>query len=443
MIRVLVVDDEKNFRRVILQELQQQGFAVEEAAGGKEALERVARQEFDVLILDLSMPGMGGMELLRMIKELDSLLEVIILTAHGTISTAVEAVKLGAYDFLSKPFRMEELAAVITKAQEKKELLRQNSLLRARIEREAEPYRIITRNPQFLSILESVRKVARSNLPVLISGESGVGKELIARAIHGASPRSSGPFIPINCSAIPENMLESELFGHEKGAFTGAHIRKLGLLEVANGGVLFLDEVSELILNLQAKLLRAIETGSFFKVGGTRETTIDTRFLAATNRNLEEEAAKRRFRMDLFFRLSALTVVIPPLRERQEDIALLVDHFIQENPEFQKRRFGTESLKVLEKYPWPGNVRELKNIVHRTLLLTDKEVIEPVDLPGSLFTDYRPASRRLEEVEKEHILRVLKETGGRRGEAAEILGMDPKTLYRKMLSYGLQGDPEG
>jgi DNA-binding NtrC family response regulator len=442
MIRVLVVDDEKNFRKVIVQELQQQGFAVGEAPGGKEALERIAREEFDVLILDLSMPRMGGMELLRMIKELDSPLEVIILTAHGTISTAVEAVKLGAYDFLTKPFRMEELSAVIAKAYEKKELLRQNGLLRARIERQAEAHRIITRNPQFLSILESVQKIARSNLPVLISGESGVGKELIARAIHGASPRSSGPFIPINCSAIPENMLESELFGHEKGAFTGAHLRKLGLLEVAHGGVLFLDEVSELIPNLQAKLLRAIETGSFFKVGGTRETSIDTRFLAATNRNLEEEAAKGRFRMDLFFRLSALTVAIPPLRERQEDIALLVDHFIQENPEFQKRRFGNEALKVLERYPWPGNVRELKNIVHRTLLLTDKEVVEPGDLPRSLFADYRPASKRLEEVEKEHILRVLKETGGRRGKAAEILGMDPKTLYRKMLSYGLQGESE-
>jgi two-component system, NtrC family, response regulator AtoC len=442
MIRVLVVDDEKNFRRVIVQELQRQGFSVEEAAGGKEALERITREEFDVLILDLSMPGLGGMDLLRMVKELDNPLEVIILTAHGTITTAVEAMKLGAYDFLSKPFRMEELSAAVSKAYEKKELLRQNWLLRAQIARKAEPYRIITRNPQFLALLESVQKFSRSNLPVLISGESGVGKELIARAIHGASPRSSGPFIPINCGAIPENMLESELFGHEKGAFTGAHVRKPGLLEVAHEGVLFLDEVSEMIPTLQSKLLRAIETGSFFKVGGTRETTVDTRFLAATNRNLKEEVEKGRFRSDLFFRLSALTVSIPPLRERQEDIALLVEHFIQENPEFQKRRFSPEALKVMERYPWPGNVRELKNIVHRTLLLTEQEVVEPADLPPGLLVDQRPASKKLEDVEKEHILRVLKETGGRRGQAAEILGMDPKTLYRKMLSYGLRDDSE-
>ena len=388
------------------------------------------------------MPGLGGMEFLKIVKEQDSPLEVVILTAHGTISTAVEAMKLGAYDFLSKPFRMEELSVVVEKAYEKKELLRQNWLLRARIAREGESHRIITRNPRFLSLLESVQKIARSNLPVLISGESGVGKELIARAIHADSPRSSGPFIPINCSAIPENMLESELFGHEKGAFTGAHMSKPGLLEVADQGVLFLDEVSEMIPTLQAKLLRAIETGSFFKVGGTRETKVDTRFLAATNRNLQEEVEKGGFRTDLFFRLSALTVAIPPLRERQEDIALLVEHFIQENPEFQKKGFSPEALKILERYPWPGNVRELKNIVHRTLLLTDQEVVEPADLPPGLMADQRPAGNRLEDVEKEHILRVLKETGGRRGQAAEILGMDPKTLYRKMLSYGLRDESE-
>jgi two-component system response regulator AtoC len=442
MIRVLVVDDEKNFRKVIAQELRREAFSVKEAADGKEALDLLTREEFDVILLDLSMPGLGGMELLRKIKDLDSLLEVIILTAHGTISTAVEAVKLGAYDFLTKPFRMEELSAVIAKAYEKKELFRQNWLLRARIERQAEPYRIITRNAQFLSILESVQKIARSNLPVLISGESGVGKELIARAIHGASPQSSGPFIPINCGAIPENMMESELFGHEKGAFTGAHARKPGLLEVAHQGILFLDEVSELIPNLQAKLLRAIETGSFFKVGGTRETKVDIRFLAATNRNLKEDTEKGRFRTDLYFRLSALTVAIPPLRERREDIALLVEYFIQENPEFHKRRFSLEALKVLERYPWPGNVRELKNIVHRTLLLSEQEIIEPAALPPGLFGDPGRGSKKLEDVEKEHILQVLKEAGGRRGKAAEILGVDPKTLYRKMLSYGLQGESE-
>jgi two-component system NtrC family response regulator len=235
-------------------------------------------------------------------------------------------------------------------------------------------------------------------------------------------------------------MMESELFGHEKGAFTGAHARKPGLLEVAHQGVLFLDEVSELIPNLQAKMLRAIETGSFFKVGGTRETKVDVRFLAATNRNLKEETEKGRFRTDLYFRLSALTVSIPPLRERREDIALLVEHFIQENPEFHKRRFSPEALKVLERYPWPGNVRELRNIVHRTLLLAEQEVIESAALPSSLFGDQGPGSKKLEDVEREHILRVLKEAGGKRGQAAEILGMDPKTLYRKLMSYGMKDE---
>lgn len=287
-----------------------------------------------------------------------------------------------------------------------------------------------------LEILENVKKMALSDLPVLICGESGVGKELIARTVHDASKRMNGPFIPINCGAIPENMLESELFGHEKGAFTGAYTRKLGLLEIAHHGTIFLDEICELNATLQGKLLRAIETGTFFRVGGTREVEVNVKFVSSTNKDIKREMEQGHFRSDLYYRINTLTLTIPPLRERKEDIPLLVEHTIKTNPAFKNNRFDQEALKVLLEYPWPGNVRELQNVVHRTLLLSKKEVIEPNDLPSDLNTTSKVSGLRLEDVEREHILKVLKEVRGHRGKAAEILGVDPKTLYRKLISYG-------
>jgi transcriptional regulator with PAS, ATPase and Fis domain len=272
---------------------------------------------------------------------------------------------------------------------------------------------------------------------VLVDGESGVGKELIAKAIHGASKRADGPFIPINCGAIPENMLESELFGYEKGAFTGAYAKKLGLLEIANHGNLFLDEICELTLRLQGKLLRVIETGKFFRLGGVRETDVDVKFVSATNKDIKSELEKSQFRADLYYRISTLTLSIPPLRERREDIPLLVNHQIKNNPAFKYKRFSEGALKVLSEYPWPGNVRELQNVVHRTLLLSRNDVIEPYDLPADLMADLKGSGKRLDDVEKGHILKVLKEVGGQKGKAAEILGLDPKTLYRKLMSYGV------
>jgi transcriptional regulator with PAS, ATPase and Fis domain len=288
-----------------------------------------------------------------------------------------------------------------------------------------------------LELLETIEKVSTSDLPILISGESGVGKELIAQTIHSTSDRSEGPFIPINCGAIPETMLESELFGHEKGAFTGAHAQKLGLLEIANRGTLFLDEISELTAQLQGKLLRVIETGTFFRVGGVREITVDVRFVSATNKDIKREIETGSFRSDLYYRISTLTFHIPPLRDRREDIPLLVEHIISKNTSFKNKSLSKKAIKVLSEYEWPGNVRELQNVMYRALFLAKGDVIEPTDLPFDMIPTYNTSSARLEDIEREHIIRVLKEAGGQRGRAAEILGVNPKTLYRKLAGYGI------
>lgn len=436
--KILIADDDKNLRMVIATELSEEGFDVDQAESGLKVMDLLEKDEYDVLVLDLNMPGLGGMEVLKKIQSLDISVEVIVLTAHATISTAVQAMKLGAYDYLTKPFKLEQLIIVMEKAYEKKRLLRENLLLKTQIKRQSGTQRIITKSPAILEILENVRKIAQSDFPVLITGESGVGKELIAIAVHEASPRANEPFVPINCGAIPENTIESELFGHEKGAFTGAHARKIGLFEVANHGILFLDEIAELPLPLQGKLLRVIETKSFFRVGGVKEVKVDVRFVTATNRDIKSEAEKGSFRSDLYYRISAITLHIPPLRERKECIPLLVEHIIKNNLACKNKRFSAEALRVLSGYPWPGNVRELQNVVNRTLLLTKSEIIEPDDLPADLLSAPKKHGRKLEEIERDHILEVLKEVEGQRSKAAEILGLDPKTLYRKLLNYGVK-----
>jgi DNA-binding NtrC family response regulator len=436
-VKILIADDDKNLRGVFTNELSEEGFDVDEAESGIKAMDLLEKDEYDVLVLDLNMPGLGGMDVLKKIKALGLPTEIIVLTGHSTVETAVEAMKLGAYDYLTKPFKTAELKAVIWKAYEKKALVNENLVLRTQIKRQSQGQRVISKNPTMLELLESLKKLAESEFPVLICGESGVGKELIAKAIHGASQRAEGAFVPINCGAIPENMLESELFGYEKGAFTGAHARKLGLLEIANHGTLFLDEICELTLPLQGKLLRVIETGKFFRLGSVKETSVDVKFVSATNKDIKGVVEKGDFRADLYYRVSTLTLSIPPLRERKEDIPLLVEHAIQTNPGFKNKSFSKEALKVLLEYPWPGNVRELQNVVHRTLLLSKNDAIEPSDLPTDLITDAKVTGRRLEDVEREYILKILKEVGGQKGKAAEILGVDPKTLYRKLLSYGV------
>jgi len=435
--RILLADDDKNLRMVLANELSEEGFEVDIAENGAKAMDLLENQEYDVLLLDLNMPGLGGMDVLKKIKTLELTTEVVILTGNATISMAVEAMKLGAYDFLTKPFKISELKAILEKAYEKRGLSRENLVLKTEIKRESESQKTITQSPLMFEIFEQVKKVALSPFPVLISGESGTGKELVARAIHHGSERADRPFVPINCGAIPENMLESELFGFEKGAFTGAHAKKLGLLEIANQGTLFLDEICELTSPLQGKLLRVIETSRFFRIGGIKEVQVDVKVVSATNKDVKSEAEGGRFRADLYYRISALTLSIPPLRERKEDIPLLIDYVIKSNPAFKGKSFRNEALKTLAEYTWPGNVRELLNVVYRILLLSKNDLIGPDDLPNDLIANPRVSGTRLEDVEREHILKVLKEVGGQRGKAAEILGVDPKTLYRKLVSYGV------
>ncbi len=436
--KILVADDDKNLRKVLMNELSYAGFDVSEAENGIKALEMLEKSEYDILLLDLNMPGRSGMDVLKSLKNLDIPTEVIILTAHATLPAAIDAMKHGAYDFLAKPFQTEELTAVIEKAYEKKNLLSENLILKSQIKRQSQTKSIITKSAAMVELLETVKKFAASDLPILIAGESGVGKELVARAIHDASQRVDGPFVPINCSAIPDTMLESELFGHEKGAFTGAHMRKLGLLEIAGHGTLFMDEIGEMNQQLQGKLLRAIETGSFFRVGGTKEVMVDVRLVSATNKNLKQEIEHGNFRGDLYYRISTLTLYIPPLRERKEDIPLLAEHVIKNNPSFKNKKLSKNAVEILSEYSWPGNVRELQNVIQRALFLSKKNVIEADDLPLDMTGVHEASGRKLEEVEREHILRVFRSVNGQKRRAAEILGIDPKTLYRKLSTYGIK-----
>ena len=435
--KILVADDEKNIRMVLRNELAAEGVEITETDSGQKAIDLLEKDEYDIVLLDLNMPGLGGIEVLKRIKKLDVSAEVIILTADATVTSAVQAMKLGAYDYLTKPFKLEELVPLIEKAVEKKKLRSENLLLKSQLKRDAEGQQFIAKSPVMLQLLETVKKVAFTDFPVLIAGDSGTGKELIARLVHRESPRSECPFVAINCGAIPENMIESELFGYEKGAFTGAQTKKPGLLEIAHTGTLFLDEIGDMPPPLQVKLLRVIETGSFFRLGGTRELKVNVRIVSATNKDLKSEIEKGSFRHDLFYRVSTLTITIPPLSERREDIPLLIEHCIRATPGFRNKKFSAKALQVLSEYAWPGNVRELQNVVQRAMLLSHSDVIDWTELPQDLNQGYEPKGTRLEDLERNHILKVLKEAGGQRGKAAEILGIDPKTLYRKLQAYGV------
>ncbi len=435
--KILIADDDRNLRKVLFSELSEAGFKVSESENGIKAKDLLEKEEYDVLLLDLNMPGMSGMEVLQHVKDAEISTEVIVFTGNATVSTAVDAMKMGAYDYITKPFQIHKLITVIEKAYERKNLRNENLALKSQIRRQSKTAEIVTQSPLMFEILENIKKFAVSDLPVLVCGESGVGKELVARAVHDASGRRDAPFLPLNCGAIPETMLESELFGHEKGAFTGAHARKAGLLEIANHGTLFLDEISELNLQLQGKLLRAIETGSFFRVGGTNEVKVDVRYVSATNKDILKEIEEKSFRADLFYRISAFTVHIPSLRERKEDIPLIVEYIIKNNAAFRNKRLSKKAVEILSEYSWPGNVRELQNVIHRALFLSSGDTIESIDLPFDLIPRQKNTVKRIEDVEREHILQVFREVGGHKKKAAEILGIDPKTLYRKLSHYGI------
>jgi DNA-binding NtrC family response regulator len=442
-IRVLVADDERHLREVVVRELARRGHEVEGAADGEEALARLGEGLFDVLVLDMKMPRREGLDVLRALSAQPEAPQVIVMTGFQDVATAVEAMKLGAYDYLTKPARIEELDVLVRKAAEKGQLLRDNRALRAHAD--PQPFGpILTRSPRMQEVLRIVERVAPTDSAVLVLGESGTGKELVARAIHERSPRAGRPFVPIHCGALPREVLESELFGHERGAFTGAVGAKPGLIELADGGTLFLDEIGETEPDSQVKLLRVLETGTFFRVGGTRARRVDVRVVAATNRDLAEALRTGQFRRDLYYRINTITVSLPPLRERPGDVALLARHFLESYSAYGVRRLSPAALEALERYHWPGNVRELQHAIERAVILARGEEIQPEDLPpdvlGAAADRAAPAGGTLEAMERAHIVATLRRVGGHRGKAAALLAIDPKTLYRKVLAYRITPD---
>ncbi len=438
--RILITDDEKNIRELLRDELATMASRVAMAENGLKALELLEKEEFDILLLDMNMPGLNGLEVLKKLKSQDIPTEVVILTAHATIQTAIEAMKLGAYDYLLKPFKIAELTPVLEKAYEKKKLRTENLLLKTQVKKQSEVRTLIAESQVMRDVVERSKKVAQSDFPVLITGESGTGKELIARIIHNASPRADRSYVVINCGALPDTMIESELFGYEKGAFTGAQAKKPGLLEIAHEGTIFLDEIGDMPLPLQVKMLRVLETGSFYRLGGTREQQVSVRVISATNKDLKAGIGNGTFREDLYYRISALTVHLPPLRERREDILPLVEHYRRGNPAFKRKQFSNETLQILVEHAWPGNVRQLQNLVHHALLLSNSDVIGPADLSRDFE---RPSAKngaitRLADLEREHIIRILKQSGGDRNKAADALGIHARTLARKLEEYGVE-----
>ena len=450
---LLIVDDEEPLRVILESELAESDeFTVDTAVDGGEAINRIQAKVYDVILLDIRMPRVSGIEVLTFVQEYSPTTQVIILTNYADVKTAIQTIKMGAYDFLAKPYDIDELFNTIHRAIERRQLFIDNKLMKSELDRKAGSSEIIGQSPQFLKLVESATRFANSDSFVLIQGASGTGKELIAHLIHRRSPRSNRPFVAVNCASIPDTLLESELFGHERGAFTNAFASKQGLVEVANGGTLFLDEVGDISPAIQPKLLRFLETGEFRRVGGTNLLTVDVRVVCATNKDLVEEVHAGRFREDLLYRLNVVTLRMPLLRERPDDIPILADFFLARKAKSKNtKRLSPAALQVLVKHDWPGNVRELAHLIEGAILLSTGDIIEPND-----FTVYshranspppadtpRPETRpsevsTLEEMEREHIERVLKENNYNRSKTAEVLGISKKTLYLKIKRYGMQ-----
>ena len=445
-LRILVADDEKNIREGLREALALDGYEVVTAADGQEALEEVTRGEVDLLITDLKMPRLSGEELLKSVTAQLPTMPVIILTGHGTIESAVQAMHDGAYDFLTKPVNLDRLSLLVKRALTSREMAVQNRAMQEELERRSGFASIIGRSAEMKQVFEMVRQVAPSRSSVLITGESGSGKEMIAEALHYNSPRKDKPFIKLHCAALTESLLESELFGHEKGAFTGAIARKRGRFELAHLGTLFLDEIGEINQNVQIKLLRVLEEKKFERVGGEETIEVDVRLMAATNRDLKEAISRGAFREDLYYRLNVVNIHIPPLRERKEDIPLLVAaflrEFIQENGK-QIEGIDAKARLALHNYSWPGNVRQLRNSVESAVVLSKGTTITLDDLPPNIRGDSGTDSLRLHvgaslaDVEKEVIRSTLAREGGNKSRTAEILGIGRKTLHRKIEEYGL------
>ena len=443
---ILVADDEKNIREGLREALALDGYEVATAADGQEALEAVTRGDVDLLITDLKMPRLSGEELLRNVSAQLPTMPVIILTGHGTIESAVQAMHDGAYDFLTKPVNLDRLSLLVKRALTSREMAVQNRAMQEELERRSGFASIIGRSAEMKQVFEMVRQVAPSRSSVLITGESGSGKEMIAEALHYNSPRKDKPFIKLHCAALTESLLESELFGHEKGAFTGAIARKRGRFELAHLGTLFLDEIGEINQNVQIKLLRVLEEKRFERVGGEETVEVDVRLIAATNRDLKEAISKGLFREDLYYRLNVVNIHIPPLRERKEDIALLVAAFLKEFTQENGRQIEGIDAKArlaLYNYSWPGNVRQLRNSIESAVVLSKGTTITLDDLPPNIRGDSGTNALRLSvgaslaEVEKEVIRSTLAREGGNKSRTAEILGIGRKTLHRKIEEYGL------
>ncbi len=455
--RILIIEDEENFRHMLSVILKKEKYEVDTASNGEEGLQKIGAEDFDQILCDIRMPGMDGLDFLKEVqkKEIDA--SVIMMSAYGSIDTAIEAMKLGAYDYISKPFKPDEIILTLRKAEERERLRKENEFLRKEIKKEYSFENIVSKNEKMQKIFEVIRKVAQYKSTILITGESGTGKELVARALHYNSNRAQNPFIPINCGAIPENLLESELFGHAKGAFTDAIRTKKGLFEEADGGTLFLDEIGELPLPLQVKLLRVLQEGEIRRVGESKPIQVDVRIVAATVKDLGKEANEGRFRDDLFYRLNVLPVHIPPLRERKEDIPLLVNHFINvHNQSLNKRVAGIEpkALETLMNYKWYGNVRELENTIERAIVLTDGENIGLDNLPYEIqnFEDKEQLPSLAEEeysikktskvLERNLIQKALKKTKGNHTHAARLLEISNRALLYKIKEYGVEeGNP--
>ena len=449
--KILVCDDDETLCYLLKEQLLEEGFSVDTVYDGQYAIEAIKRKNYDILLLDLNMKEVSGEEVLKFVSEYNASIQVIILSAQSEIRKAIECIKLGAYDFITKPYNFDELLVTINRSVEHKELIVKNAILSSQVNKKLSNT-IIGDSPELQRVINLANKSAMSDSNILIEGETGTGKELFAEYIHKHSARNDKPFVVINCASLPDQLIESELFGHEKGAFTDAKNTKQGLVEIAHGGTLFLDEIGELSLTLQPKLLRFLENGEYRRIGGVTNLTSNVRVIGATNRNLLEEADNKNFRRDLLFRLNVITLTIPPLRDRKEDISLLAGHFLStKSPIRAPKKLSTEAERVLLSYSFPGNIRELEHIIERAIIFAEGDSIKPDDLNLPHMPSYRETASvaeseedlsvlSMEDVEKRHIAKVLKRNRWDRTQTANQLGISPKTLYTKIKKYEIKQD---
>jgi len=448
--KILIIDDEAGIRESLSGILEDEGYSISVAESGNEGLEKIETENPDIIILDLFLPGIPGMDILKQLseKKITEKSVVIVISGHGNIQTAVEAIKNGAFDFIEKPINFEKLLSILEKAKKQLSLLKETEILKEKLFSET----IIGNSPVMEKLKKEIEAVAPVDSTVIIYGESGTGKELVARTIHQLSKRSSAPFVPINCAAIPDNLIEAELFGYEKGAFTGANARKKGKFEIADGGTLFLDEIGDMPLMAQSKLLRVLEDKAIERIGSVERINVDVRVISATNKNLEKAIEEGTFREDLYYRLNVIPIHVPPLRERGTDILLLADYFLSKfSADYKRKKIElSESVKeIFLSYHWPGNVRELKNLIERLVILVKKGKVEPEDLPENMFSKKgfsinrflsMPLKEAREKFEREYIIATLRETKGDMKLAAAKMQIDLSNLYRKMNKYGIGND---